>query len=485
MSFKTSLDKSQFSLDASGIAGVFGGDEAISAMATVHLFRGRRWWGWYNSPGSYVVGKRFGQLANSRFWDGLFPGPNVDPAIMFELDGKVGPKYVGAQSGTIIKHTTHLAYLLSERCRELPTERFAGGRVTRPQKVTVVELGDIAHDKPLPTMSANATLLACIPTFASAATCIACALGGDWYCFSMILLGIVSSGLSCLVIGSGVLRVETVKEPATYVPPGDGILFGDELIILKGREGSVNFITKGRFVLDMAGRFAKIGPSIGEDGQLHEVWEEKHVDRTVFPAPGREGAEDVHPEYRSIGLCSLLLVMQFLSQLLLIPQGTLFGQIMFLVSLAVSWAYNSFLSSLEKTKIQGDLLYEFLNKPSMRRYELKSRTATAVFAVLVLQPANPMKILQEILPNDTLVWDTWREVVVQKMLSREKMCFDNLNDEAEWPRCVREMSDDDRALLRTLLGDAHTAWEAYAAYRVRPGLGSSNRKFSVDLSKTL
>ncbi|KAH7922535.1 hypothetical protein BV22DRAFT_1017093, partial [Leucogyrophana mollusca] len=74
------LNKSSFNLDASGIAGFFGGSEAISAMTTVHLYRGRRWWGWYNSPGSYTVAKHFGQLASSRLWDALFPGPNVEPA---------------------------------------------------------------------------------------------------------------------------------------------------------------------------------------------------------------------------------------------------------------------------------------------------------------------------------------------------------------------------------------------------------------------
>ncbi|KAH7916220.1 hypothetical protein BJ138DRAFT_1175876 [Hygrophoropsis aurantiaca] len=469
--FNISLDKSKFSLDASGIAGAFGGDEAISAMATVHLFKGRRWWGWYNSPGSYIVGKRFGQLANSRFWDGLFPGPNVDPAVMFELDGKVGPKFVGAHSGTVIKRTTQLAYLLSERCKDLPVEKLKG-RVTRPQRVTIVELEDIAHDKPLPTMSVNATLLACIPTLVSAVTCIACAFTRDWYSFSMILLGIVSSGIAYLVLGSGVLRVDPVKEHAPGVPPGDGILLGEEIVILKGKEGSVSFVTKGKFVLDMAGRHAKTGPKRIEDRYIPETRQDKVAGRTDhvgIRVVEQEIQEDTHSEYRSIGLCSLLLVMQFISQLLLVPQGTLFGQIMFLLSLAVSWAYNSFLSSLEKNKIQADILHEFLNKPSMKRYELKSRTATAVFVVLVLQPANPMKILNQFLPNDTAVWNRWKELVVHKILQHEKLRF----DETEWPQNAIELSEGEQRLLRTLLRDANAAWEGYISYR--PG------KFADDL----
>ncbi|OBZ66307.1 hypothetical protein A0H81_13874 [Grifola frondosa] len=83
--------KLSVTLDSSGVAGFFGGDEAVSAMATVHVYGGRKWLGWYNSPGSYEIAKRYGQLANSRFWDGLFPGINVDPAQLFELDGYKGP----------------------------------------------------------------------------------------------------------------------------------------------------------------------------------------------------------------------------------------------------------------------------------------------------------------------------------------------------------------------------------------------------------
>ena len=83
-----SLEKSSFTLDSSGVAGFFGGDGAVSGMATVNLIPNRRWGGWYNSPGSYEIAKQYGQLANSRFWDGLFPGGKHDPARLFELDGK-------------------------------------------------------------------------------------------------------------------------------------------------------------------------------------------------------------------------------------------------------------------------------------------------------------------------------------------------------------------------------------------------------------
>lgn len=100
MSYKYPVDihAGHFDLDVSGVAGFFGGEEAISAMQTIHLYKYRKWMGWYNFPGSWNVGKKFGMLANSRLLDGLFPGPHEDPAKFFELDGKQGLKYVAARS---------------------------------------------------------------------------------------------------------------------------------------------------------------------------------------------------------------------------------------------------------------------------------------------------------------------------------------------------------------------------------------------------
>jgi hypothetical protein len=39
------LNRDHFNLDVGGFAGFFGGDEAVSAMETVHLYRARRWTG--------------------------------------------------------------------------------------------------------------------------------------------------------------------------------------------------------------------------------------------------------------------------------------------------------------------------------------------------------------------------------------------------------------------------------------------------------
>ncbi|EGO02237.1 hypothetical protein SERLA73DRAFT_133146, partial [Serpula lacrymans var. lacrymans S7.3] len=117
-------------------------------------------------------------------------------------------------------------------------------------------------------------------------TCAVCAIFGDWWCFSMILLGIVANGLACFVIGSGTFTFVRPKS-AVGAPPGDGLLVIDKgMVVLRGDEDAVNTITRGRFSL----RYSN------------------------------------EPEYHSVGLCSMLLTVQFLAQLLLIPQGTLFGQ---------------------------------------------------------------------------------------------------------------------------------------------------------------
>ncbi|KAG2033629.1 hypothetical protein BDR03DRAFT_967088, partial [Suillus americanus] len=78
--------------------------------------------------------------------------------------------------------------------------------------------------------------------------------------------------------------------------------------------------------------------------------------------------------------------MESLLQLLLILQGTLFGQIMFLSSTIISWVCNLYLSTLNKEKIQQQLLFKMLKVGRMSRFELSTRPTATVFATLVLRP---------------------------------------------------------------------------------------------------
>ena len=425
------LQGTKFTLDSSGVAGFFGGDEAISAMATVHLFKGRNLLGWYNSPGSYTVAKQFGQLAASRFWDGLFPGPNETPAISFGLDGRSGPKYVASLSGTEMQ-AGHLGYLTVQRAKEEKGLITIEGRETTPSNVAFLELKDIQYDGKVPQRNIGNVLFTFITILTSVVACIMCGLVGDWFSFSMILLGIFSSGVACLVIGSGELSLHTVKKPALGAPPGDGVLIGDDIVIVvKGAERDVNAITKGKFLL-------KIGKGT---------------------------------RYNHIGFCSLLLLLQFLLQLLLIPQGTLFGQIMFLGTLGVSWAYNSYLSSLEKEKIQTDALFEKLGEPKMLKFHLGTRTTMAVFACLLIRRGWQStdgdidfgKILRKIIPNDTQMWQRWRNKVTRQMEEPEGKSSESLIylevDEEDRSHLRRQS---DISLLTTLLTeDTKSAFEGY------------------------
>lgn len=429
------INQSKVNLDTSGVAGFFGGDEAISAMATVHLYRGRRWLGWYNSPGSYIVAKKFGQLANSRFWDGLFPGPNLTPAEVFGLDGKTGPHYWGVLSGTDMS-TGHLAYLAVQKTKEVEEEVEIGGRETIPLTVTIIDVGDVMlkHSEQAPVMSIHHALLAAIPITVSLATCALCAASGDWLAFALIMLGVISSGTSCFVIGSAQLEfLSGVKEPSPGTPPADGILLmRSDVVIVRGAEKDINPITKGKFVLKMKGG----------------------------------------PEYRRIGFCSLLLLAQFLLQLLFISQATTFGQIMFITSLAASWAYNSFLSSLEQEKIQVDVLWRALDNPRLSKFGLKSRAAQAVFACLVLgdgiqRPSvdfKPKKVLQRFISNDTRVWNVWRDKVTEQLENNKTDKSFKLSS-----RDLQGFGEHERVLLQSLLQDAHDTYRGYQeqVHRIR------------------
>lgn len=409
-----------FSLNTSGVAGVFGGEEAVATMATVHVYEHRKWLGWYNSPGSYTVAKRYGLLANSRFFSGIFPGIHTDPATLFELDGWRGPKFRAAHSGSILDETGHLASLFLKECSDLPADAVPG-RQTKQIGVTVAELHHVPEEHMYPQpLDMASPIVALIPITVSIGTSVTCAYFHDWFSFSMILLGTIASGVSCLVIGSGKLTF-THPKAADGCPPGDGVLGTDkEIAVLRGPEGAVNCITRGKFSL-------------------------------LFSS---------EPHYDNIGWCSVLLMIQFVGQLLLIPQGSLFGQSLFLASLAVSWAYNLWLSALDKEKIQRAMLMtRVLRRPKMKRYLLGTRTSMAVFVTLLLKPEEPRLILDHLISNDTPLWNSFKETISQRLctMEKEKLHFDP-------PDQHRPSTVSDEKLWRTLYGDAQSAYKAYLEY---------------------
>ena len=331
----------------------------------------------------------------------------MDPTFFFGYDGNIGPEFMGADSG-VIQDTGHLGYLLVQDCKLLTSIKVDGSirRVTMPHMVTVVDFSDGIRIAPelRPTLSRRGAIrLASIPILSSLSATALCGFYSDWYCFSTILPGIITNGVSCLTIGSGILTF-THPKPLPNSPKGGILLDGTEMVILVGGKGAVNSVTRGRFSL----RFRS------------------------------------EPEYRTIGLCSLLMIGQLLAQVLLIPQGSLFGQIMFLVSLIVAWGYNAYLSSLDRDKIQRQVLNEVLQRPRKMRFQLRSRVTSVVFISLIVQPRDPRKFLDDLLPNST-VWDIWKRGVLRK-LEMKKFDFEDSDFEG--------IADAERSLLGVLYQDA-------------------------------
>ena len=421
------LSDTTFTLNAWGVAGIFGGEEAISAVALIPLFQGRRWLGWYNSPGSLEVARHFGRLAQS--WERIFPHTTKSPATLFAFDGQVGPKYTAALSGTKMR-TGHLGYLAMERCKEILEETKVPGRQTTPACVALIDLGDVDYDHNVPRLSKINAFGALIPIIVSIATCVMCALVHDWYSFSVILIGIIASGFASMTIGSGKLKLKSVQKPAQGCPPGDGILvpviWEDMVAVVKGAEPAVNAITKGKFGLEL-----------GSTALQH-----------------------------AIGISSLLLILEFLAQLFLIPQGTLFGQLMFVISLCVSWAYNFHVSSLRREKLQADVLFQKLGNRPIHKFVLGTRSTMAAFVALLVfhgvpnpLPTDVQKILRTFLPNDTKVWEIWREKVTQQVCDKSLSC---LKPDDEGDR--NDLIESDKKLLGILLSDASAAYDGYRGF---------------------
>jgi hypothetical protein len=240
----------------------------------------------------------------------------------------------------------------------------------------------------------------------------------DWYASSLILVGIVASGISCLVLGSADF-VFTHPEPAKGSPAGDGILGSDkDIVLLRGTEGAVNSITRGSFSL----RFSSAA------------------------------------HYTLIRWCSVLFFIQCITQLLLIPQASLFGQVMFLTSLGVSALYNAWLSSLDKEKIHRKLVFErVLENPTLTKYTLGTRTTAVVFMLLVLQPQDPTGLLNELLPNDTKVWKQWKATILEQLRHPRDQSFLSESKIGDLDGFTQQEQD----LLHLLYEDARAAYNGY------------------------
>ncbi|KAF9562635.1 hypothetical protein CPC08DRAFT_706529 [Agrocybe pediades] len=419
------LQNSSFDLDVSGIAGFFGGEESFSAISNVHLIRGRRWLGWYNSPGSYFVAKKYGVLARGRFWDGLFPGVNVEPAEMLGLNGKRGPRFLGVHSGTKLDKTGHLASLFVNYCSGLKEDQVVGSAAAQSNSfLTIVHLGDFPREiednngEIASSRLAPFDPIAVIPILYSVGAAVVSAVFGDWFCFSMIVLGIFCNGIASLVLGSGILRMKG-PTPSKHSPPADGIFFtngtGTRVVVVKGNAKIVGMLTAGSFALEYGSQ----------------------------------------PQYGDIGFSAFILIAQFLLQLFIVPQGELFGQIMFLSSLGVSWLHNAYLASIDREELQMKIVMDVLLKNSHTwTVRFEKYTSLAVFAATTLQARDTQRVMDAFIPNDTRVWRNVKAQVaegIERNLDHREMA--RLRD-------ADGLDESEQGLAKDMLSFASEAYQA-------------------------
>ncbi|KAI5985739.1 hypothetical protein EDD15DRAFT_2373840 [Pisolithus albus] len=428
------LSNATFMLNSSGVAGLLGGEEAMSTVALAQIYSKRKWLGWYNTPGSYIIGKRFQRLARSVISDPhVNPGSgarsgavHIDPALLLQHDGwSKGPVFKGIYSGTSMHETGPLASLLMKKCIRMFGTKVEG-RKTQPVNVTIVELEPNPNLQPQTRFYHSPPICAIIPIAVSLLTCAMCGLYGEWYACSMILLGILARGLTCVFIGSGKLVFHHPK-PADGSPPGDGILGCDhDLVLLKGDENVVSAVTRGRFFFS---------------------FQSKHACRMVE-------------------LCSFLLIAQAIAQLICVPQSNLFGQLMFVFSIAISWVYNLWFLSYDKVEVREEIFRSVLGSPKLRKFVFPNRSSAIVSLLLFSSdneglPGDPKKlkkIMDGFLPSGSLVWEIWKGIVIEHLSNGWPLRF----NDTHWNR--QDLSSaSDRSLLRTLLQDAETAYAAFGS----------------------
>ncbi|KAK7471278.1 hypothetical protein VKT23_002686 [Stygiomarasmius scandens] len=408
---------SSFQLNSSGLAGFFGGDEAVSAMRTVQIYRGRRFLGFYNAPGGFKVAKYFGRLVKSKSWRGLYPEGQMNPTSVFGFDGGArSPDFLGAQTGIVLEQTGHLGDLFFRKFTDFDEHRLeeVKYRTSRPTttqvKVFIVTLDSVEMTStanhvpsiPISTLNPKVLLGNAVVVALSTGFSIASALAGDWYAFSLVLVGMLVNGFACFILGSGKVEVIFPYPPSQLKSStsarGDGLMrLGDCMLVLLGDEKEVGMMARASVTIE-------------------------------FPSwvKGRK--------YHVIGLCCMLMMLQLLAQIFLIPQATLFGQILFLLSFLVSWIFNTSLSAVDKgdlhrTVLQGSKDNRVWNVKTERvkAYSFHTWTTMSIAMLYTLHPNDQgmvERILNHLLPNDTSDWKAFKQTIVANYIADPSTFFD-------------------------------------------------------------
>lgn len=431
MPLQVPLANVNFSLDPTQIAGFLGADAALAAMMLPHIHGQRKWWGWYNCPGSYYLAKRYGQLARLKFWSPSYQSSAVPQDLADELTGVMGPTYTAARSGATLQSTGPLASMLVEECRELESVEV-GGRHSAVMDVAIVKLKREPEELEYPRVPHTLSRrLAILPILVTMATGIACYQYGDFYSAAVIFFSALCHGIACQVMGNTKFTYQHRIPQQTARLASGWLEASRSFVVLCGTEAAVAPITRGRFSLQ-------------------------------FDESKGHGSR----EHRIVTGCSILLGIQFLLQLLLVPQGGLFGQTMFIASVVAAWFYHRLVLAHGKETVERRILMsDVLGKPTIEKFRFGTRTAAAVFAVLALRPHIGEDVearLQALLPKDTPVWQLWHRVVAQKITLGQPLRFEECD--WEWQKMRGLWFIEDSLLFITLLKDAETAYAAYTEH---------------------
>ena len=398
---------------AAGALGLYGGSAASSALISNHALGRSRLPSLYNSPGSISLSNKLTSLSSSRVWDGHHGRTTVPLAGLLDLPAPGRSKFIATQSGTRISHPGEVTQILLDAYKDHHADVTAGGRVTVPTSVLVVDLHTPPAPEEHPRASAGWSIFRILPIATSIAGSAFCALSGDTWSAAMIAVGMLSTGLASHALSAGDLTF-TRPKAAPGVPPGDGYLeTNNEVVVLRGEEGAVAAVTRGKFTL----RFKS-------ESQL-----------------------------RRITLSSNLLTVQSVAQLLFVPFGSSIGQLTFLGTVAISWLYNVYIAAREKQAWRRMVIENVLKKPTVKRYTLGTRAATAVFVMAVLKPKHIEKQLHDFIPNDTTVWTLWRRLVAHALETKKHDLAVPLEERAR-------LTSDEQKLLDVLLDDAKAALDA-------------------------
>ncbi|KAF8171314.1 hypothetical protein BJ912DRAFT_860601 [Pholiota molesta] len=371
-----------FNLDFSGVAGLLGGEEWFAANSAKLLMRHGRWTGWYNSPGSYYVGRKYGSLVQAPQRPRSGRSFRIESARMLQLDSMEGPRFMEVQSRYSQNRTGHVAHLIACYCDQIGSpdkgREYRNGTAT---SVTILDLGNVVKWRGYPNVPEEFLISLGSLAFGalSSASCMTigfCAWpiidSRDWFSFAAIFLGAISNGVSSYVFGSGILTLPIEIGP--QFSEAHGILMSESqrnIIVLKGSGNNVSNIIRGKFDV--------VYPGTPIDNFM--IW-----------------------------CCLFILNSQFLLQLFLIPQASYVGQLAFLCTFFFSWIFNAILAWYDRNYIQTQVLFKTLGmwpEPKWKKLHFQTPSEASAFVAFYTHP----NTLTELVPDQTDAWMAWKDLI--------------------------------------------------------------------------